>query len=542
MFRAAILFFLALHTEIAMFAQFPLLNSYSIGKISPVYFTVSKSSGKEKDKAEVPPWIIPGGYRSYFFVDGTGTYIWSAKSSLTNSKSIDLDNAVGPHQASQSYIHNRDYSPYNNIENWKRNYHAIYSAEYINHPVAGPISLGFLHGENKNEILENRKYQNTVQPNVTINIKDPETYSGGTPFHDGWNAYNAMISAAWIPNNKQTNWGQQFFVNDLGPIAWPSTGYVTANGIKCTSGLRHPSSIVVGDSIYIFYADSGPFGNNIPQEEGRQEGIKVIRASVADALNPQSYSVYYKDPSGNESWLSSLPDGFTKENMLDFVAVKGSKSTDIMGDSRNIFQEVRFSVAKVRNSNYFIGLEEYIDINDANKYKVALRFSQDLIHWTGHALIIAVADKWDKTQMNYPIFLSKDGWSNTEIDIDDFYVLGTGTEPKSFVNKIHISKYLTTSGQVPSLMSYNFQNIPDNAVYPNPTAGSFQIAYNLDEASRIRVYIFDLSGKKLATIDDEDKEQGNYIDQFDISNYPNGIYIIEMINDKKRRAYKLVKD
>jgi hypothetical protein len=377
---------------------------------------------------------------------------------------------------------------------------------------------------------------------VAINLRDPASYSGGKPFHDGWNAYNAIISAAWISNNKQTNWGQQFFKNELGPIAWPSTGYVTANGIKCTSGLRHPSSVIAGDYVYIFYADSGPFGNNIPTEEGRQEGIKVIRAPIADALDAHNYSVYYRDPAGNESWLPSLPDGFTKEKMLDFVAVKGPKSTDIMGDYKNISQEVRFSVARVRNTNYFIGVEEYIDVTDAKKYKVALRFSNDLTHWTDRALTISVADSWDKTQMNYPIFLSKDGWSNTEIDIDDFYILGTETEPENFVNKIHITKYSRVPNQMSSLVSYNLQNIPGSTIYPNPATGSFQIAYSLDKPSLIRIDIFDISGKKLATIDNEQKEQGKYIDQFDMSGYPDGLYLIEIVNDNRRRTYKLIKN
>jgi len=540
--RTAILILIAFQIQAAVYAQFPSFDSYSISKISSVFFNFSKSSRKNKDKAEIPPWIIPGGYRSYFFVDGNDSYIWSTKSSITDNKAISLDNAVGPNQASLSYTHSRSYNPNDKIENWKRNYDAVYSAEYFNHPVKGPVSLGFLHGENKNQVSGYRMYQNTIQPNVTINLRDPASYSGGKPFHDGWNAYNAIISAAWISNNKQTNWGQQFFKNELGPIAWPSTGYVTGNGIKCTSGLRHPSSVIAGDYVYIFYADSGPFGNNIPPEEGRQEGIKVIRASVADALDAHNYSVYYRDPAGNESWLPSLPEGFTKENMLDFIAVKGPKSTDIMNDYKNISQEVRFSVARVRNTNYFIGVEEYIDVTDAKKYKVALRFSNDLTHWTDRALTISVADSWDKTQMNYPIFLSKDGWSNTEIDIDDFYILGTETEPGNFVNKIHITKYSRAPTQMSSLMSYNLQNIPGSTIYPNPATGSFQIAYSLDKPSLIRIDIFDLLGKKLATIDNEQKEQGKYIDQFDISGYPDGLYLIEIVSDNRRRTYKLIKN
>ncbi|RYY12785.1 MAG: hypothetical protein EOO04_33020 [Chitinophagaceae bacterium] len=387
--------FLALTVCQPAFAQLPSLEAHTVSNITTVTFPYSKSAGKNKNKTEVPPWIIPGGLRSYFFVDGSDTYIWSSSSSLVHDKSLDLNNADGPSLASSSYIHTPGYHPELKINNWKRNYHAIYSAEYIKHPVQGPVSLGFLHGENKNQVEGksgngySNLYQNTIQPNVTINTANHETYSGGTPFIEGWTAYNAMISAAWIGNNAGTNWGQQMFINELGPIAWPSTGYITEDGVKCTSGLKHPSSIVHDGYVYVFFSDGGPYGNNISWEEGRLEGIKVVRAPLDQSLDPNAYKVYYKDSAALDNWLPALPGGFTKETMLDYVAVRGPRSTDVMNDDAGLSQHIRFSVARVRGKNYFIGVEEYIDIADAKKFRVALRFSYDLVNWSDRSLVVA---------------------------------------------------------------------------------------------------------------------------------------------------------
>lgn len=525
-------------------AQFPSLEEHTVSKISTVTFPYSRSYGKGKNKAEVPPWIIPGGLRSYFFVDGSGTYIWSSNSSLVHDQSLELDHAAGPAQASSSYIHSPDYNPARKINNWKRNYHAIYSAAYIKHPVEGPVSLGFLHGENKNQVIGNFNgvYQNTIQQNVPVNLADHQSYSGGNPFKEGWKAYNAMISAAWIPNNAQTNWGQHFFQHELGPIAWPSTAYVTPNGVKCTSGLKHPSSIIDGEYVYVFYAEGGPFGNNIPQEEGRQEGIKVVRAPVANALDPHAYEVYYKDPIGRESWLPSLPNGFTKESMLNFVTVQGPRSTDIMNDDQGLSQEIRFSVAKVRHTDYFIGVEEYIDIADAQKFKVALRFSKDLTTWTERRMIVYEAPAWDNTQMNYPIFLDKEGWSNTEIDIDDFYILGTGITPRKYVNRIHIlrSKTMDIQSIVPGSLMQRQQS-SDNLVYPNPNNGFFQFSYTLDEASRVRISVLDITGRRLGVLKNELKNFGYYTDNLDMHTYPAGLYFVEMISNTRRLVFEIIK-
>jgi len=229
-----------------------------------VWFKANKNSNRGKAKTEVPPWIIPGGWKSYCFVDGVGTNIWSSATSLTVTRTIYFKKeAVGPFNVSTSYINSGQYNPAKAIKDWGRNYHAIYSAAHIQHPTMGSVSLGFLHGENKNLVQGDankpgaKRYPNTIQQNVPIDPKDHDTYSGGSPYQEGWKAYNGIVSAAWVPNNASTNWGQQFFSNEMGPIVWPSTGYVTKSGIKCTSGLRHPSSIVYNNYVYVFFCRWG---------------------------------------------------------------------------------------------------------------------------------------------------------------------------------------------------------------------------------------------------------------------------------------------
>ncbi len=543
--RFVLLFVFIICLENLLVAQFPSFNSYSVSSISSVSFRYTRSGNSGKNKTEIPPWIIPGGLKSYFFVNGSDTYIWSSPSSLAENLIIDLNHAVGPNNASLSYIHSPEYHAPGEAEDWKRNYHGIYSAVYINHPFFGPVSLGFLHGENKNLVDGNvsnpyaTRYQNTIQKNVRINPDDPDSYSGGIPFHEGWKAYNAIISASWVANNEKTNWGQQFFSNEIGPIAWPSTGYVTTNGVKCTSGLKHPSSIIADGYVYVFFSDGGAFGSNVPDEEGRHEGIKVIRAPVSDALNPRSYKVYYRDTAGNELWVPSLPAGFTKETMLNFISVKGPKSTDIMNDQKSISQEIRFSVAKVKDKNYYIGVEEYIDLADKQKFKVALRFSRDLIHWADRALVVYTAAGWDETRMNYPIFLSKDGWSNTEIDIDDFYILGTEVGWGDFVNRIHIQN--TPAQSTVAYMMNITGELPVSSVFPNPNNGFFKLSYQINNTSDLLINIFDANGHKLQSIKNELKTPGSYVDDFNISLYPSGLYIVEVFADNKRKVYKIIK-
>lgn len=543
------LFFVALLCGEMLFAQLPTLpdlHSYSVSGVTSVSFKADKAKNRGKAKTEVPPWIIPGGWKSYLFVDGSDTYIWSTPSPLTANRTINFKKeGVGPYNVSKSYLNSSEYDSLKLVQNWKRNYHAVYCAAYFKHPVEGTVSLGFLHGENKNVVAgsannpRSKRYPNTIQLNVPIDPKDPDSYSGGSPYREGWKAYNGIISAAWVANNEATNWGQQFFEHELGPIVWPATGYVTRFGVKCTSGLRHPSSIIYDNYVYVFYVEGGAYGNNIPDEEGRNEGIKVARAPLKDALNPNSYQVFYKAPDGTESWKRSLPDHFTKEKMLNYVAVKGPKTTDLMNDHKGQSQEIRFSVAKIEHANYFIGVEEFIDHADRHLWKVALRFSADLIHWTDRKFIAMEAKEWSAIRINYPIFLSKDGWSNTEIDIRDFYIIGTDPGVNSSVNKIHFQAPAVTAMNFAASYRIQSQGL-QNSVLPNPTNGLFELHYTIDSLSSVEINLYNLSGQQMQSWHGE-KMPGRYMESFDISDYPTGIYLVAIKVRNRFNVYKIMK-
>lgn len=543
--RFLLLYLASIPVSSVLFGQFPSLNSYTVSGISSLAFAYTGTE-TGSNNAEIPPWTLPGaagdGRRSYFFVNGINSYVWSSKASLTDNKAFNLDLSAGPVLVSMAYIRSSGYSAGNPILNWKRNYHGIYSAAGFIHPSQGPVSLGFLHGENKNAISDDgTRYQNTIQQNELIDPEDPNSWSGGNPFHEGWNAYNGIISAAWVPNTEQTNGGLQFFKNELGPIAWPATGYVTNTGVKCTTGLRHPACIVTGNYVYVFYVDAGPYSANIPEEEGRHEGIKLLRAPLDAALDPQAYEVFYRDSSGRDTWNPSLPQGFTRDRMLDFVAIKGPKATDIMNDTDNVSQEIRFSAAKVRDADYYIGVEQYIDLSDSAKFKVALRFSFDLVHWSDRSLVVYAADNWNRSQMNYPIFLSNDGASNTEIDIKDFYILGTGNIPGAYVNRMHIlqTPSLTTRSSVALALSPS-PDVTDN-LFPNPAQGLCQFQYSLYTPSQVDISLFDMQGRHLQTLERATHPAGNYTRYIDVGKLSDGIYIIGLRVNNSLRVYRVVK-
>jgi hypothetical protein len=498
---------------------------------------------QKKRVTEIPPWIITGRWHSYFFDDGRKTYIWSSPNALVGNSTIDLKNrSIGPFNATYPYILDASYSPGNRAYNWKRNYHAIYSAQYINHPVAGAITIAFCHGENKNEILQTSgsetNYQNTFQANTPINYSDHATYSGGNPYQDGWNAYNAIISASWIPNNQQTNWGQKFFQNDLGPIIWPSMAYTTSSNIKTTIGLRHPSSIIVGNYIYIYYIEGGVYKSWTNVEEGRQGGVKLARVLISDALDPNKYQTFYQDLNGNQAWSRSLPAGLTKENMLSYVSVKGPKSSDVLNGNIYTSDVVRFSVARVRNTNYFIGVEQYHEWNSSTYY-IAIRFSSDLLNWSQRQIIYSASD-WDHSKLNYPIFLDNTGSTNNEIGGDDFYVIGSENGPKDHINKLHVYKNTSRQGSRAERDAQNLSEQFSLEVMPNPVTTTLSIHVQVPEQTKVLIKLYDGEGRLIKKLDEEIISSSlNY--SYDISMYSSGLYYLELVTNDNHTFKKVIK-
>ena len=413
--------------------------------IAPLIF--NKPTGLEA-YTEIPPWIIPGGWRSWLLTTG-----WSVVCSSP-------DNLPGPvtFQGSNCL---RILEPILD-KPWRRNYYGSFSSHILhpNSPEAVIVSIN--HGENKNEIVNNQKLQNTVNPQILVE----NCASGyvGSQYQDCWDAYHAFVGLSWVEYTAQSNWGQKTHT-DLGPIVWPSDGYLSASGQKTSlGGVRHPSSIIYNGFLYVFYLDTS---NN--SQSGRGWGIKVARAPIPTIGIPQPQD--FRVLSNGQFSQPSLPSGLTLNNIASFYNQPGGLSDCIIGCNHDV---VRFSVAKINNTNYFLGVEEY---NDPN-WKIDLYISSDLIHWKNPANLISKDGDWNTGNLHYPIFLDKTGWNNTQIDSDEFYILGS-TSQNALTNIVKVSVQLST---VPTTTTQT----------PTPTPKGTYLPRDIDRNGKVDIFDYNL--------------------------------------------------
>jgi len=67
--------------------------------------------------------------------------------------------------------------------------------------------------------------------------------------------------------------------------------------------------------------------------------------------------------------------------------------------------------------------------------------------------------------------------------------------------------------------------------YPNPFNPSTSIIYSVPMQCRVTIKIFDILGKEVLTLRDEEKSIGNYSVKFDAGGLPSGIYFYQLKTD-----------
>ena len=64
--------------------------------------------------------------------------------------------------------------------------------------------------------------------------------------------------------------------------------------------------------------------------------------------------------------------------------------------------------------------------------------------------------------------------------------------------------------------------------YPNPFNPSTKIKYSVPQSSNVLLKIYDVLGKEVATLIDEEKPAGNYEVEFNASNLSSGTYFYRL--------------
>lgn len=399
--------------------------------------------------AEVTPWALEtkktGGWYTYLtstydtFMCSTPNNIFDLKIednlSSRNNCTLRLEPKLKPDKFA---------SP-NSVPLWNRDYHGTFSAHLINLSKDNTLLYSINHSESYNNDSLAIRFPGTQTP-PCIPVADMGYGALPCGSNNWWGSYNAWItlsSMTWTYDNLIS--GKKF--DDHGPITWPSNGYIESvdgnkTWVKATDGgVRHPSSIIKDNYLYVFYEDL----SQGTESNGRGPGIKVIRAPITDkGVDPNNFKAFYKGSFTD----SSLPAGFNLPTYYKSLAAKGPRTSSLFPElnktapqstfgtkrtgARQIGDIISFSVASVTGTDYYLGVSHELSRG------ITLRLSKDLVNWSAPTVVPGTENNWwqgttdlQKYPLLYPRLANKNGDSNVSIDPNEFYIIGTQTKPRN---------------------------------------------------------------------------------------------------------------
>ena len=121
-----------------------------------------------------------------------------------------------------------------------------------------------------------------------------------------------------------------------------------------------------------------------------------------------------------------------------------------------------------------------------------------------------------------------------DVDGDIWRMVFTGFGGSS-TGKFYFEKENLSS--VSSSNIYGSSNNNELALYPNPAHDLVNVIFNSNDVNN-RLNIYDISGRAINSIDM--KEAGFNNVSIDLSNYPKGLYLVELVSGNKRMKQKLI--
>lgn len=130
-------------------------------------------------------------------------------------------------------------------------------------------------------------------------------------------------------------------------------------------------------------------------------------------------------------------------------------------------------------------------------------------------------------------FVGQDGVNNSPILVADNPVELTGTVNNG--RNVIISKTTSVSGREDTPVSFSLgQN------YPNPFNPSTTISYQIPMDGLVTLKIYDILGKEVATLVNEQKSAGKYEVKFNASNITSGTYIYKISSGNSVQIKKMI--
>jgi len=105
------------------------------------------------------------------------------------------------------------------------------------------------------------------------------------------------------------------------------------------------------------------------------------------------------------------------------------------------------------------------------------------------------------------------------------------------ISKIDTLEFTVEEGEMNVLNTDNEMNI---TCYPNPFTQSTLIDFNLAQSQKVKLDVYNISGKKINTLINQQLETGNHQIKFENNKLQEGVYFIKLVTNNNVLTQKII--
>jgi len=154
--------------------------------------------------------------------------------------------------------------------------------------------------------------------------------------------------------------------------------------------------------------------------------------------------------------------------------------------------------------------------------------------WTGNSSLTV---RWDPVRRRIRV-RSPNGWTGSET------VIFTGTDPDGLSGNNAATFMVTPAGVVTPTLKSAKENVPSENVlfsnYPNPFNPRTEIGFQITDYGLVSLKAYDLLGREVATLVNEELPPGRYTREWDARAFPSGVYYYRLSAGEFVKTNKLL--
>ena len=293
----------------------------------------------------------------------------------------------------------------------------------------------------------------------------------------------------------------------------------------------------------MLYDGPGNFDDAMKKIALDRFGNVIISGKSSGIDSKSDFATIKYNSDGVQQWVSRFNSNANLQDIPSDMRIDTSGNIYITGESRAADEKYKIATVKYNND----GIEQWNVIEDDGNYGIGRSLALDRsenIYVAGYIFINNYAQlvtlKYNSAgtriwRIDYNGNKLSDNFASGIVtdNIGNVYVAGTSNNDFVTIKYSQTVEIISSNTQIPEKY-YLSQN------YPNPFNPNTKIEFSLPQKSFVKLKVFDMLGREIANLVNENLSAGSYKYDFNASALPSGIYFYKLETENFSETRKMV--